>query len=733
MIERAVSTCIFLFAGLLCGAADFIPAGKDVEPAVLVVPVENKADFTTAAKDMQKYVKLITGTELEIVPSSEGKRIEFAVSKDMDTESFSVTFPQEEVLRLTAGSPRALSYAVFELLERYGKCRWLLPGPLGEIVPRSSQLVFPAQPISETAAFRVRSIGIVWNTWQQKYCHLWFRQIRRNSEPVKFIHNTQNLFDPKVFVESNPEFYPVFKDKRFNPLLEPKISWQPCFTAPGLPEAAAKRICEYFEKTGQRTYSLGMHDTIAFCECERCLAMDSRRLNECQYEDRTNSYFSFCNKVAELVTQKYPDAKLGFLAYDNLMEPPPMEIHPALMPFITYDRMYWLVPEKKKYDQELTEAWGKKLPDIAWYDYTYGKHYIMPRMYLRLMQQYMKWAKEHGVRHYYAEHGLTEDFHEGPKFYIMAKLLWNPDIDLEAVLDDWYLNAVGPKAAPYLKEYYDRLEDFWAKRVSETDFFRMKFIYLDFTSSEYLDTYTMEDVDRSAWLMEQVRKYSDNKERGELFYNAFKKRENIYRSHIRNREVFLNREKYDFNTVLLKDDFSKGIPASWQSTNGKFIHSPDEGIGSTPAAGFSFAGSRMQTMSYLVFPDAGDKEFFKATVKYKVVGIDPQIEQRHPRHFDSAKVSLSISWQGSSASDPYSSSIKWLPMETEVKTWGEVVSDGEWRTMTVYARRPLLPVTRMVVLMEARRCSQGYVYFDDLEVTAADAPHTEKDGENTLK
>ena len=72
-------------------------------------------------------------------------------------------------------------------------------------------------------------------------------------------------------------------------------------------------------------------------------------------------------------------------------------------------------------------------------------------------------------------------------------------------------------------------------------------------------------------------------------------------------------------------------------------------------------------------------------------------------------------------------------METEVKTWGEVVSDGEWRTMTVYARRPLLPVTRMVVLMEARRCSQGYVYFDDLEVTAADAPHTEKDGENTLK
>ena len=718
MNKLAAVVSLSVFTAALCFAAEFIPAGKGAVPAVLVVPADKKADFTIAAGDMQKYVKLITGTELKIVPASDGKRIEFAVSKKMDADSFAVTFPQKDVLRLTGGSPVALSYAVFELLERYGKCRWLLPGPLGEVVPESSSLVFPTKPLSGAAAFMARYVGIKWNRWEQQHCGLWFRQIRRNGVLVRFSHNTQNLFDPKIFAKSNPEFYHVFKGKRFNPLTD-RGRWQPCFTAPGLPEAAAKRICEYFAKTGRRTYSLGMHDTIAFCECERCLAMDSRRLNECHFEDRTNSYFYFCNKVAELVTGKYPQAKLGLLAYDNLMVPPQGKHHPALVPYITYDRMQWIVPEKKKFDQELTRAWRKKLPLIAWYDYTYGACYTMPRMYLRLMQQYLKWAKANGVRLYYAEHRLSPDFHEGPKFYMLSKLLWNPDMDLEAALDDWYLNAVGPKAAPYLKEYYDRLEDFWAKRVSKTPFFHVNFTYLDFTDPTYLDTYTMADIDRSAWLMEQVRKYSNHKGRGELFYNAFKKRENIYRSYVRNREVLLNRDKYDFKTVLLKDDFSKGIPGSWQASRGKFFHSPNEGVGGTPAAGMDFAGSHRQTMCYLSYPNTANKEIFKATVKYKVVGVDPQ-GKRHPRHFDSPKVSLAIQWQGSADSDPYSSKIEWLPMETSARTWGKMIPDGKWRTMTVYARRPLLPASRMVVEMYARTCSQGYLYFDDLEVTAAD-------------
>ena len=63
-------------------------------------------------------------------------------------------------------------------------------------------------------------------------------------------------------------------------------------------------------------------------------------------------------------------------------------------------------------------------------------------------------------------------------------------------------------------------------------------------------------------------------------------------------------------------------------------------------------------------------------------------------------------------------------METHARTWGEVIPDGKWRTMTVYGRRPLLPASRMVVEMYARSCPEGYICFDDLEVTAAAPPVT---------
>lgn len=45
----------------------------------------------------------------------------------------------------------------------------------------------------------------------------------------------------------------------------------------------------------------------------------------------------------------------------------------------------------------------------------------------------------------------------------MTRLLWNPDQDADALLDEWYERMVGPAAAPDLKAYYDHWEHFWEK------------------------------------------------------------------------------------------------------------------------------------------------------------------------------------------------------------------------------------------------------------------------------
>lgn len=720
---KILSFFAVFFLTTVCWSIDFVPAGKGVTPADIVVPRSKASEYAAAANTFKKYIKRITGIELPVKAASAGKRIEFALSSKLHADAFSVTFPGKDVMRITGGSSLALEYAVFELLERYGKCRWLFPGPLGEVVPAASRFAVPASDFSEAPHFKDRTIGISWSKWESAHCGIWFKQIRRSTSRVKFSHNTFSLLDPKIFQKDHPEFYPVYGGKRLDPLKE-RRRWQPCFSAPGIAEAAAERICRYFKSRGMRSYSLGAHDISDFCECKNCLALENGKRNRLSYIDRSGSYIYFCNRVAALVTKKYPEAKLGFLAYVNIMDPPEGKVDPALVPFITYDRHQWLEPEKRKMDQELTRAWHRKVPEIGWYDYAYGNSYNLPRLYLHVMQNYLQWGYANGVRYYYCEYAPGQDWHEGPKFYMLAKLLWNPGIDLEAALNDWYVNAVGAKAAPWLKKYFDSCEKYWTKKVPELPFFKVNDTYLDFKSNLYLDAYTSADLDRSAALLEKAVQLAGSgrqRQRAEFFRSSFREREKWLRSYVRHRELALAKEKYKFDVLLMKNDFSRGIPGSWQDKNGTFFHDKTAGINGSPAAGMNLSGSNKRPMVYLFFPKDKNMEFFKAVIKYKVVGTDP-VGIFHPWHFESPKVSFMFKWQGSATSDPYSKKITWLPGSIASGVFGDMTPDGKWRTMTIYARRPPIPFKRMVLLFSVYRTGKGIVYIDDFELTAAAVP-----------
>ena len=710
--------------------AQFILAGKGQEPAKLVVSEKNAKELKPAAMWLKKYCRQITGEKLKIVPSASGKRVEFVLDPKMPKDSFSVTFPEKGVMRLTGSTPRSVQYAALDLLERYAGCRWLYMGKLGDEVPKADIIEFPTQDYKDAPAFLDRTFSFSWNTPNiGRYGDDWIVKVRLSpiEERVRFKHNLDKLFPPKIFGKSHPEFYQILHGKRFD-VLAPKSTyrWQPCFSAPGIAEAAAKRIIEHFRKTGERTYSLGVNDIETYCECEQCEKTDGNVINYLGVRNRTASYFKFCNEVARLVTAEYPDAKLGFLAYECMNEPlPGFKLHPALVPFITYDRMQWLIPERRELDQKITRSWkATGLKEIGWYDYIYGGHYQLPRMYLHLMQQYLQWAHKNGVRRFYSEFHPSDDAHEGPKGYAFMKMLWNPYLDLDKLLDDWYVKAVGPKAAPYLREYFDRIEDFWTKRAwKDCPFFKPSLI-LNFNSNDYLQNYTAAELDRSAELLDKMVELADNKARAEHFRQTFRSREKSLRSYVRNEEVKKNVAKLDFSSVLLKDSFDNGLPGSWQSRKGKFYHDPNSGIGNTPCAVLDFDGSLSATMTFLAYPPMKGCEYFKASIRYKAVDFPKSGGSEYTGA--KARITFSIRWQGSVASDPYSPKIDWLHDSTGSFLNEKVNRDGEWHTLTVYCRKPLVPTKRMVVLFGANRGFKGKICFDDLEVLGAKAGAQEK-------
>jgi hypothetical protein len=43
-------------------------------------------------------------------------------------------------------------------------------------------------------------------------------------------------------------------------------------------------------------------------------------------------------------------------------------------------------------------------------------------------------------------------------YYVLAKVLWNPDVNVDSVIDDYCEKGFG-KAAPYIRQYFNLLEE----------------------------------------------------------------------------------------------------------------------------------------------------------------------------------------------------------------------------------------------------------------------------------
>jgi hypothetical protein len=196
-------------------------------------------------------------------------------------------------------------------------------------------------------------------------------------------------------------------------------------------------------------------------------------------------------------------------------------VHQRIVPFRTYDRLKWADTDSRLEDQENTLAWGRKVGILGWYDYMYGSPYLIPRVYFHQMAEYLKFGYKNKVRALYAE--AYPNWGEGPKLYIALKLLWNPDQDVNALLKDWYIAAVGEDAAPFLEAYYAHWEKFWTQRISQTEWFKVPG-FVRYYHPGYLDAIDYDEIAESRYFLEKTIdkvKTEAQKNRAALLMKAF--------------------------------------------------------------------------------------------------------------------------------------------------------------------------------------------------------------------
>ncbi|MBP1988595.1 DUF4838 domain-containing protein [Paenibacillus eucommiae] len=507
--------------------------------AVIVIPTDASQQIVGAANALNEYVKkstganIVTKTVAEIpgmtpsvtdavyiylgVSQTTDEAAHNALLQGLDGDGFIID-PQEEVITIKGPTPWGTEFGVYEFLERYVGIRWLMPGPDGEDVPQQQTLAISRDIVRNNPAATSR---LFFGTEIQSSYVKWARYNRLHDK-IRFHHNMPYLFDPVVFAD-RPDFYPG------GVIPTHPYAWQPCFSNPDTVTAAINRINDYFTANpNEVSFSLGINDSENYCESDPNHPNHPGELNSVGKQNMSDIYYNWVNQVVAGVLQVHPDKYFGLLAYLNVYDPPTFSLNAHVIPYVTYDRMTWLDPTVGSAGKNHMDSWQQKATNMGWYEYLFGWPYTLPRVYPHEMAANYAYAKDNAVIAHVAE--LAPHFGEGPKNWLSTKLQWDPDQNVDVLLNDWYVRAVGEEAAPYLQQYYEHWETFWTTRVFTTNWYKQWAgsvdmpPYLPFYDSSFLTEITAQEMEDSRDLMEQVvakAQTDKQKARAEVLMRAF--------------------------------------------------------------------------------------------------------------------------------------------------------------------------------------------------------------------
>ena len=357
-------------------------------------------------------------------------------------------------------------YAVAELLGRWG-CRWYLPGPLGECIPRQAALEIGELNEAYAPPFEVRRYWLSWNgdtSGKDEF-------MRRNFFNDVAVPNGHNLGN------YTKDLIPPGKTMFNVPISEDRTA-----------EHVVKQVLPQFAQ-GQDVM-LGMEDGIY----ESDSAQD-RELVALQYDkyfltqSYTDAFMVLYNKVAASLLKQAPEsrARIGFLIYANITLPPVRDVT-AARPLVGYLAPIDIDPihgmddprsgPRREY-KDILDRWAKVMQGrLVIYDY--DQNMLVWRDLPDPSQQ----AFRRDIQHYRRAGILGIDTESRgamatiwTNLFFRGQLQWNPDADVDALLAEFYEKFYGPAAGP-MAEYWNAIYRAWQDTiVTEHEYFVAPAIY----------------------------------------------------------------------------------------------------------------------------------------------------------------------------------------------------------------------------------------------------------------
>ena len=350
--------------------------------------------------------------------------------------------PVERNLIIAGGKDKGTLFGIYGLLELWGFRMYTssainVPGLNSISIPKSELMVVPR------VKYRTTSYS---DTRDPEYTD--WHKLSSQSDWGMFVHTFNELVSPNNYGKTHPEYFSLINGNRVP-------GTQLCLSNREVLTLLIRNLKEKIADKPNATYwSVSQNDNDQYCRCEPCT-----QLNANYGGVPSGSILYFVNEVAKA----FPDKTISTLAYWYSRTPPQnirAEPNVNIMLCNIESRRQRAVYETDPVFSHDLIQWGKLSGNILIWDYNIQfSNLVSPFPNLYTLKPNIKFYTDQHVNSLFMQaNSQTGGEMAGLRAYLLCQLMWDPDADDDAIMND-YLNGYYGAAGRYIRQYIDKMHE----------------------------------------------------------------------------------------------------------------------------------------------------------------------------------------------------------------------------------------------------------------------------------